>query len=362
MIWECGGNNLVNLISTHQYSVSHVCCSFPATQHAGWTLVTGPESYSCLAKLRCVCLHQGLSADDRGLCFSKIFASFRQHAINGGPHVACCFHTESQREHYEQMWREIIDKVFLAKMTCSFARKHSLYWLLIFDDVCYCKLETEWPMLMLLVPGSVSFIVNCQVQLLQVITSKTYTTLKSIDLAVTNSSNVQLVRVGSELYHWDPTKSFDPVWNLWRILSQRFKKLPGVTHVTSCLGFATGWLTCHSCRRKLWRPFLWTTSTRTCSGIVQGSRRSMDAQCVLPRTIGSIGLNRFCYVLLRYILYVQGKVGLCWFADTRDASDCCSCVKLVLRVWLHEWKECGNIWQHSAWSKQLMLTAVLGWS
>ncbi len=74
----------------------------------------------------------------------------------------------------------------------------------------------------------------------QVITSRTYTRLKSIDLVVANSSNVQLVQVGSELYHWNPMKSFEQVWNLYRILSQRFKKLRVVTHVTSCLGFATG--------------------------------------------------------------------------------------------------------------------------
>ncbi len=58
---------------------------------------------------------------------------------------------------------------------------------------------------------------------------------------------------------------------------------------------------------------------------------------ILLDLLGSTGFVTFCLGIK-----FQGKVGLCWFADTCDASDCCSCVKLVLRVCLHDSKECGN--------------------
>lgn len=57
----------------------------------------------------CVCRHQGLTEEDRSLVFSRLFQDFRQQAVAASPAFARTFATAEARQHYEDLWREMID-------------------------------------------------------------------------------------------------------------------------------------------------------------------------------------------------------------------------------------------------------------
>ncbi|CAJ1415619.1 unnamed protein product [Effrenium voratum] len=81
---------------------------------SGRNVPENARTYSMNFALRCfecICAQQGLSEDDRGLCFSQLSHRFRAEVSDAGFQAARTFATAEQRQLYEGTWGRLVDEV-----------------------------------------------------------------------------------------------------------------------------------------------------------------------------------------------------------------------------------------------------------
>ena len=160
MIWECGGHILVNLISTHQCPVSHVCCSFRQ-------LNMQVEHSSQVVKVIVVWPTWGVFASIKVyLLMIEAFASPRSLILSANMPLmgAPMWHAASIRSRkgntMSRSGGRSLTKCFLPRWLVHLLESivfTGCWYLMIFAIV---NLKQNDPMLKLLVPGAVSFTVK----------------------------------------------------------------------------------------------------------------------------------------------------------------------------------------------------------